>query len=267
MELLSKKPLCPICGSKISWLLPSMIEEEYICSSCYSKIDMDDELANHLTLEGFRKYLSFYEQNQLLKHRFTLTDEIAFGIWDTKMLFDLSNKLFYRSKNQSKTLFEGSQLLSFAITEDNELLFEGSEKGIKRYVSAVPQRVLALEPEVNRFLMSKQQARTIGKLDDSKENGSASVPYFAVFEPFSEFKIELQFDHPYWSVIRCNRKGPEFSASQPNINDYLHLYCQGVAIMEELVEALKVVAFPNAPELSVNLGAASQHLLTPSSSG
>jgi hypothetical protein len=43
MGLFSKKSPCPICGGKISWILPAKIEEEHVCSDCYGKIDMDPE--------------------------------------------------------------------------------------------------------------------------------------------------------------------------------------------------------------------------------
>ncbi|WP_242941944.1 DUF4428 domain-containing protein [Desulfonispora thiosulfatigenes] len=47
MGLFSKKPPCPICGGKISWFLPSKIEGEYICDTCYGKIDVESDKANN----------------------------------------------------------------------------------------------------------------------------------------------------------------------------------------------------------------------------
>lgn len=60
MGLFSKKPPCPNCGGKISWLLPAKVEGEYVCSTCYNKIDMDTDKAANLTMQGFREYLAFY---------------------------------------------------------------------------------------------------------------------------------------------------------------------------------------------------------------
>ena len=67
MGLFSKKPPCPICGGKISWLLPSKIEGEYICSNCYGKLDIQTEKELNLTMQDFKEYLIFYDQNKLLK--------------------------------------------------------------------------------------------------------------------------------------------------------------------------------------------------------
>ncbi len=256
MGLFSIKPPCPICGGKISWLLPSKIEGEYICGTCYSKIDMESDKANHLTMQGFREYLAFYDQNQLLKDQFVISERVDFGLWDTKIIFDHQNKLFCMSKNPDKTVFEGKQLKSFTIKEDNSPLFEGSSAGIKRYTSTVPERAMAMAPQISQFMMNKQIARTLDKLDDGKANGSAPVQYFNVPEPFHAFNVELHFDHPYWTVIKCDMDGPRFNNTHPDVNDYLRSYQRSIEEIEKLVAAFKTVAFPCAPEQSIGLGAA-----------
>jgi hypothetical protein len=98
---------------------------------------MDADKESNLTMQGFREYLAFYNQNQILKDRFVVSERIDFGLWDTKIIFDYQNKLFCMSKNPDKTVFEGSQLKSFTIKEDNTPLFEGSAAGIRRYASTV----------------------------------------------------------------------------------------------------------------------------------
>ncbi|MGI5906768.1 MAG: DUF4428 domain-containing protein [Candidatus Pararuminococcus gallinarum] len=255
MGLFSKKPPCPICGGKISWFLPSKIEGQYICDACFGKIDMEDDKKNHLTMQEFREYLAFYEQNQLLKDKFVISEKIDFGLWDTKIIFDYPNKLFCMSKNPDKTVFEGGQLKSFTIKEDNTLLFEGSAAGIKRYTSTVPERAMAMAPQVSRFMMNRQVTRVIDRLDDGKVNGSAApMQTFDVPEPFDKFNVELRFNHPYWKVIKCDMNGPRFDNTTPDVNDYLRSYQSNMEEIEKLVTALKTVAFPNAPEQSIGLG-------------
>ncbi len=256
MGLFSKKPPCPICGGKISWFLPSKIEGEYICDTCNGKIDMDAGKASHLTMQGFREYLAFYDQNQLLRGQFVITEKIDFGLWDTKIIFDYQNKLFCMSKNPDKTVFEGKQLKSFTIKEDNAPLFEGSAAGIKRYASTVPERVMALAPQITQFMMNRQMARTLDKLDDGKANGSAPMQYFDVPEPFQAFNVELHFDHPYWTVIKCDMEGPRFSNDHPDVNDYIRSYQSSIEQIEKLVAAFRTVAFPGVPEQSIGPGTA-----------
>ncbi len=254
MGLFSKKPPCPICGGKISWFLPSKIEGEYICDTCYSKIDMESDRESHLTMQGFREYLAFYNQNQLLRCQFVISEKIDFGLWDTKIIFDYQSKLFCMSKNPDKTVFEGKQLKSFTIKEDSTPLFEGSAEGILRYASTVPELAMALAPQITQYRMNRQLARAIDKMDDGKENRTAPVPYFDMPEPFQAFNVELHFDHPYWTVIKCDMDGPRFSNEYPDVNDYIRSYKQSIEEIEKLVVAFKTVAFPNAPEQSFGIG-------------
>ncbi len=256
MGLFSKKPPCPICGGKISWFLPSKIEGEYICDTCYGKIDMEPDKANKLTMQSFKEYLAFYDQNQRLKDQFVVSEKIDFGLWDTKIIFDYQNRLFCMSKTPDKTVFESSRLKSFTIKEDRALLFEGSAAGIRRYASTVPDRAMAMAPQIAQFMMSKKMASTIDKLDDGKVNGTAPVQYFDVPEPFKAFNVELRFDHPYWTVIKCDMDGPRFDNTNPDVNDYIQSYQQSMEEIEKLVTAFKTVAFPDAPEQSAVPGAA-----------
>ncbi len=256
MGLFSKKPPCPICGGKISWFLPAKIEGEYICDTCYSKIDMESDKSGRLTMQGFKEYLVFYDQNQLLRDQFAISERIDFGLWDTKIIFDYQNKLFCMSKNPDKTVFEGKQLKSFIIKEDSTPLFEGTAEAIRCYASTVPERAMALAPHISQFMMSRQMARALDKLDDGKENRTAPMQNFNVPEPFRAFNVELHFDHPYWTVIKCDMDGPRFSNTHPDVNDYILSYQRCIEEISKLVDALKTVAFPGTPKQPVNLGLA-----------
>lgn len=80
------------------------------------------------------------------------------------------------------------------------------------------------------------------------------MQYFDVPEPFRAFNVELHFDHPYWTVIKCDMDGPRFNSSQPDVNDYLNDYRRRIEEIEKLVLAFKRVAFPDTPEHSVGPG-------------
>lgn len=261
MGLFSKKPPCPICGGKISWLLPAKIEGEYICDTCHNKIDMETDKEIHLTMQEFREYLAFYDQNQLLKEKFVVSERIDFGLWDTKIIFDYENKLFCISKNPDKTVFEGAQLKSFTIKEDNTPLYEGSADGIRRYASAVPERAMALAPQISQYLMNQQLVKAVEKLNSDK-NQTTTRQYFDVPEPFKSFNVELHFNHPYWSVIKCDMDGPRFSNDRPDVNDYINSYRRNIEELEKLVNALKTVAFSDAADQSIGLGTTAQPVHT-----
>lgn len=255
MGLFTKKPPCPICGGKISWFLPSKVEGEYICDTCNGKIDMDDDKKNHLTMQAFKDYLVFFDQNQSLKDKFIISEKIDFGLWDTKIIFDYENKLFCMSKNLDKTVFEGNQLKYFLIKEDSTPLFEGSPEEIIHYDSSVPERAMALAPQINQFMMNQQLTGAANQLNrDNNNNSAPSRQYFDVPEPLKAFNVELHFEHPYWTVITCDMNGPTFSNDYPSITNYLNSYQQSIGEIEKLVHALKEVAFPNAIEKSIGFG-------------
>lgn len=246
MGLFSKKPPCPVCGGKIPLILPSKIEGEYICNACCGKIDIESDIESRLTMQDFREYLAFYDQNQALKDKFTISEHIDFGLWSTKIIFDYENKLFCMSKNPDKTVFEGAQLKSFTVKEDYTPLFEGSAAGMLRYESTAPERAMAVAPQINRFLMNRQLSRTLDKLDDGKVNGSSSAPLFSAPAPFKAFNIELHVEHPYWNVIAFDISGPTFDTTHPSVDSYLRDYQRSVEEIEKLASAFRTVAFPNA---------------------
>lgn len=80
------------------------------------------------------------------------------------------------------------------------------------------------------------------------------MQYFDVPEPFHAFNVELHFDHPYWTVIKCDMDGPRFDNTHPDVSDYLRDYQRSMEEIEKLVAALRAVAFPDATEQSVGLG-------------
>lgn len=253
MDLSSKEPHCPICGGIISWLLPTKIKGEYICSTCHNKIDMEIDKATQLAMQGFKEYVAFYEQNQLLRGQFVISELIDLGLWNHKIIFDYQNKMFCMSKNPDKTIFEGKQMRSFTIKEDSLPLFEGSVEGIRSYTSTVPKRARALAPYIIHFLMKRHQARAIEKLGNDKENRGIKKRCFDVSEPFRAFHVELHFDHPYWTVIKFDMDGPRFSNDSPDVNDYIRSYQNSIEKFERLVVALKTVAFPGVPKKSIGL--------------
>ncbi|MEG1918267.1 MAG: DUF4428 domain-containing protein, partial [Oscillospiraceae bacterium] len=238
MGLFSKKGPCPICGGKISFL-PTKIEGEPICDTCSGKIDMQDEVKNELTIQGLQEYLRFYDQNQQLREKFIISEKIDFGLMDTKLLFDTTNRLFCMSKKLDKTIFEGAQLKSFTIREDSSPLFEGSAAGIRRYASTVPDRTMAMAPQIAQFMMNQRLTDVIEDLDNDKENNRYHSRFVDIMEPFREFNVDLEFDHPYWHTLHCDMSGPTFSNTYPDVNDYLRDYQRDLETVESLVRVLK----------------------------
>ena len=247
MGLFSKKSPCPICGGKISWLLPTKIEDEYICSECSNKIDMEDGIRSGLTMQGLREYLNFYEENWALRVGFVVSEKLDFGFFDTKLIFDLEHSLFCLSGKPDKTVFEGRALKSFRITEDSAPLLEGSAQGLVRHSSTVPERVTAMGPQIQMLAATKRMADQAARMHSDDTRPSYRPP-MDIPEPFKAFNVELKFDHPYWTTFRCDMSAPTFNNDFPDIENYLGEYQRDVEVMERLASLLMQVAFPGAGE-------------------
>lgn len=247
MGLFTKKDPCAICGGKVTGLFSKKINGKLICKDCYGTVDLPDDVLDRMTVDDFREYMAFRKENELLRQRFQTTRKVDFGWFDNKFLFDMTNHLLCMDKNLDKTIFEGSQIKSFLIREDTAPLFEGSESGLVRHTSDTPSRIMSMAPQIDLFRMQMQMYRDMERRN--AENGDHSnnfQPTFTIEGPFRNFYVDIYFDHPYWSCYTADMSAPTFDRDEPDVNDYLRHYNEGVEIMNQLAEALMEVAFPQA---------------------
>lgn len=253
MGLFDKKEPCAICGGKVSGLFPWRIGDRMVCNECSGYASQPKEFMESLTAEGFEEYMAFSRENALLKKQFQITLQLDFGWLDDKFLFDTNNRLLCMDKKLRKPVFEGRQIKSFEIREDQQLLFSGSAEGLVRYTSTVPERVMALAPQIEQLKMQIQMRREMERMKESMkdENGSSgyvSQPDIELPVPFKNFLVEIHFEHPYWPLFKADKSAPGFDSDDPDVNSYLRSYNNDVQLMEDLARALKELAFPDAPE-------------------
>lgn len=249
----SKKNPCGICGGATPRIFARMIEEQPLCSDCSNRIDIEPCLQDNMTIQSIKEHFVFLDENQALRESFIISQELDFGFFGEKMIFDLENKLFCMSSKPDKMVFEGRHLKSFTIKEDQAPLLAGSPEGLIRYTSSVPERVAALAPQLALVAMTERMANRLDNDDDNRNNYR---PIVDIKEPFEKFQIELKLDHPYWQTIAFSVSGPDFNNSRPDANDYLREYYETSAKLEELARALMAIAFAGAGEITS--GAASQ---------
>ncbi len=253
MGLFTKKDPCAVCGGKVTGLFPHKIDGMLICGDCYGTVDLPQGAEKNMTVEDFKQYMAFREENGQLKQRFKTTHQVDFGWLDDKFLFDMENRLLCMDKHLDKTIFEGGQITSFEIREDEQLLFCGSAKELLRYTSTVPQRAMAIAPQLEMYRMQAQMRREMERERErmKEQNGDSvyySQPDIDIPEPFRMFYVDIYFEHPFWNVYTADMRAPEFDNENPDINDYLNCYNNAVKMMEELARSLMEVAFPGAPE-------------------
>lgn len=250
-----KKPVeyCAICGKErktglLRGLFQTEIEGQYVCSECVSGTDIQQEIYNTITMDQFRAYLTFREENQRLKEQFAVTAKIDFGSWDTKVVFDQNNGLMCLDENLSKTVFQRGELKSFVIREDDVVIFEGGEAGLACYNSNVPNLVRMMEPEFNEFRRRRIDFdnRLLRMSVEERNQERSNRPRFTRAEPFDRFYVELYFEHPYWNRISLDLQGPRFHDTEPDAASYLAGYRSGYAVMENLANELMLFGFPAA---------------------
>ena len=227
MGLFDKKE-CAICGGKVKGLFPWQVDGQYICNGCYGLTHIQPEIFDGMTLEEYKKYIAFREENQKLKDKFGATKKFDFGFLMNKPAFDEDDGLFCLHADLSTTIFEAAQMEGFTIFEDGVPLFESSPEGLKQYASFVPDRALQLAPMARHIC--EETARR--KPDDP-------APYYDVPEPFRSFNIEIYMkDHPFWQVVKTSKEGPTFSNSHPNVDSYLRDYEQDIEMITDIAHTL-----------------------------
>lgn len=252
MGLFTKKEPCAICGGKVKGLLPWKIEGQYVCDSCHGVVDVQKDKED-MTMEQFRQYRAFREENQALKDQFTISQKVDFGAFDTKLVFDFDHRLFCMDQHLGKTVFRGGEIKSFVIQEDGAPIFEGGPQGLVRYESIVPERLTMMAPQLNQILMQKQLE---DQLNVGRDPDHRPAPrFYDIPEPFKKFQVSIYVDHPYWSLLECDRSGPTFDNDYPDVNDYMNRYQEGYWLMENLAQCLMTVAFPDAPAEGTQQGA------------
>lgn len=244
MGLFTKKEPCAICGGKVKGLLPWKIEGQYVCDSCHGVVDVQKDKED-MTMEQFRQYRAFREENQALKDQFTISQKVDFGAFDTKLVFDFDHRLFCMDQHLGKTVFRGGEIRSFVIQEDGAPIFEGGPQGLVRYESVVPGHLTMMAPQLNQILMQKQLE---DQLNVGRDPDHRPAPrFYDIPEPFKKFQVSIYVDHPYWSLLECDRSGPTFDNDYPDVNDYMNRYQEGYWLMENLAQCLMAVAFPDVP--------------------
>lgn len=114
---------------------------------------------------------------------------------------------------------------------------------------------MALAPQIAQFIMNERLVDAIDKMGKDDEKRNNYHPDVEIPEPFREFYVEINMEHPYWEVIRCDMSAPTFSRSYPDANDYMNDYQRDVEVMDQLAKALMDVAFPGKGEVVMGGGA------------
>ena len=248
-----KKPaeFCAICGKErktglLRGLFQIEVEGQYVCNDCYGDVDVQQEILSNMTMDQFKAYIAFREENAKRKEKFSTTSTVDFGVWDTKILFDSIHGFMCMDKNLDKTIFQRGDLRSFVIREDDRIIFSGNAAGLMCNQSDVSNQIRRMELKFATF--RREQRIYENKLLNmsAEERARQSEPRFNEEEPFQNFYVELYFDHPYWNQIKADMNGPRFNKTDPSADQYMTSYRLAYETMEQLARELMAFAFPAA---------------------
>ena len=255
----NNKKLCPVCGNPTPRLLPTKVEGTPICKECDKKVYLPKGKIDQMSIEDFKQYIQFYDENQTLRDQFVENYQFNFGLFDGEIVLDVVHGLF-RLKNDSDALvMEASNLKSFRILEDERPLFEGDSQQLKRYESKVKDKVNALAPQIAQFNMQMHEYEMFERLermheenkdkDESYHRDYHPRPSFDVASPVETFQVDLNFDHPYWDTMRWEWTGPSFDSEYPSVENFLQSYDSKVEDLHALAVNLLHLLNPDAKEV------------------
>ena len=256
----NNKKSCPVCGEPTPRLLPTKLDNIPICKVCASKIELPEGMVNQMSIEAFTEYIAFYDNNQPLRDVFQETFTYSQGFLKADIAVDMANRLFRLRNAKDALVFEAANLKSFRILEDSKVLYESRGNTLICNESDVPEKINGMHTVVEQFRARRQQYEFMERMQRREEaaarqrgedyNGRyISCPFFEGNEPFNNFYIELDFEHPYWENFHGEVKGTKFSSTNPEISTYLCEYQNAVEKLHELAMNLMQIISPGATEV------------------
>jgi len=264
MALFGKKvKACAICGNEtkagfLKGLFQKEIDGQYVCDECYGEVDVDANILNNMSIDAFRGYMAFREENQKLKDIFKSTVQIDLGALDTKFYFDMNHKLLSMDKSLAQTVFEAKHISSFEIREDDNTIIEGSASGMRCYQSGTYNYVMSLSSQIQNYLVQLRmfENRLNRTPEEKKDEVRKEKPRFDINEPFRNFYVIIYFDHPYRTKFQADMNGPVFDHNDPSVDKYLSTYNTRFATLEKLANTLMDFAFPGSEKQGASVSGA-----------
>lgn len=255
----NKKKLCPICGEPTPRIFPTKVEDTPLCKECAAKIFLPDGALEKMTLDEFKEYMNYYEENQVLRDKFSPTYEYPVGYsWMTVKL-DPVNGLFALHGAEHALVFESACIQTYRILEDDEPLFQGNKKAIKFFESKVPETVRSMGPMFAEFQIRLKEYEMLERMEDMLERADDddnhsrryhSRPVLDVPEPFKKFKVRVRLEHPYWQGSHQGKiDAPTFNAYDPSAEYYMNEYNERVDELHDLALQFKALVNPNSKEI------------------
>ena len=108
----NNKKLCPVCGNPTPRLLATKIQDTPICKECDKKIYLPKGRTDRMTIDDFKQYIQFYEDNQALRDQFEENYSFNFGLFGGDLVLDIFHGLFRVNCDKDSLAFQADNLKS-----------------------------------------------------------------------------------------------------------------------------------------------------------
>ena len=102
----NNKKLCPVCGNPTPRLLATKIQDTPICKECDKKIYLQKGRTDRMTIDDFKQYIQFYEDNQALRDQFEENYSFNFGLFGGDLVLDIFHGLFRVNCDKDSLAFD-----------------------------------------------------------------------------------------------------------------------------------------------------------------
>ena len=255
----NKKKVCPVCGESTPRFFSTKVEDMPLCKNCAGKIFLPEGALDKMSLNDFKEYMNYYEQNEALRNIFQPTYEYQVGISWMTIRMDFQNGLFTLHNSPNALVFEKSCIETYRILEDDKPLYQGHKTAIKFFESEVPDSIRAMSSLIMQFEAQKREYEMLERMEDMldrEDDDNNRVrryharPSFDAQEPFKDFKVRVRMEHPYWQGIHQGKIGaPIFNNYYPSIEDYMRDYNRRVDELYDLALRFKDLVNPNSKEI------------------
>ena len=169
----NNKKLCPVCGKPTPRLLATKVEDMPICKDCGRKIDLPKGLVDKMTLDKFSKYISYHDQQQPLRDKFTETYRFDFGFGKGTFVMDASHGFFKLKDDENALIMEISNFKSLRVLEDDKPLYESQGGTIKCYKSMMPSKIRAMSTQITQYEAQRREYEMVEQMERCGMNGTA----------------------------------------------------------------------------------------------
>ena len=255
----NNKKVCPLCGNPTPRLLALKVEDTPLCKECERKIDLPQGAINEMNLEQVKQYMEIYDRNEELRDSFQGDYRLNFGFLSATLVLDVAQRLFRLKDDDNAWVMDAENLKSFRILEDSRVLFEGTPSALKCYESNVYEKANAMSSAITQFEMRLRDYEWQERMDrernqDDNEKPHRIRPTFDMPDPFKNFYVEMNLNHPYWKSFKGKLGAPSFDRTYPSVEGYLTDYDSKVAEMHVLAQNLMQIMNPSAPEIREKIG-------------